>query len=100
MLPELIHYFAILLDQEGEDITELNVCYADLPYVRYSISCIAKKFDYINIINKRFRLRSTRVRRHTLPSCSYASPWIDLACAKIFFSCNVPQQWHLSQVYA
>ena len=27
MLPELIHYFAILLDQEGEDVTELNVCW-------------------------------------------------------------------------
>ena len=34
-----------------------------------------------NRVVKRFRLRSTRVRRHTLPSRCYASPWIDLACA-------------------
>ena len=72
-----------------------RVLNAEVPYVLYSIGWIAKKFDYINRVNKRFRLRSTRVRRHTLPSRCYASPWIDLACAWIFFCfpCNVRQQF-------
>ena len=54
-------------------------------YVRYLIGWIAKKFEYINRVNKRLRLRSTRLRRHILPSRSYAPPWIDLACAQNFF---------------
>uniref|UniRef100_R7WDS0 Mce/MlaD domain-containing protein n=1 Tax=Aegilops tauschii TaxID=37682 RepID=R7WDS0_AEGTA len=33
---------------------------AEVPCVRYSIGWIAKKFDYINRVTKRFRLRSTR----------------------------------------
>jgi hypothetical protein len=47
---------------------------AKVSYIRCSIGWIVKKFDYINRVTKRFRLRSTRVRRHTLPSCCYASP--------------------------
>ena len=71
MLSELIHYLAVLLDQEGVDIAELNV---EVSYVRYSIGWIAKKFDYINCVTKCFLLRSMRIRRHTLPSRCYASP--------------------------
>ena len=34
---------------------------AEVPYVRYLIGWIAKKFDYINRVTKRFHFRSTRV---------------------------------------
>ena len=45
MQPELIHYLAVLLDQEVEEVTELN---AKVPYVRYSVGWIVKLFDDIN----------------------------------------------------
>jgi hypothetical protein len=51
-----------------------RVLNAEVPYIWYSIGWSTKKFDYINRVNKRFRLWSTRVRRHTLPSRCYASP--------------------------
>ena len=38
------------------------------------IGWIAKTFDYINCVTKRFRFWSTRVRGHTLPARCYASP--------------------------
>ena len=68
MLPELIYYLVVLLDQEGGGRHRAErVQNAEMPYVRYLIGWSAKKFDYINRIVKRFRLRSMRVRRHTLP---------------------------------
>ena len=68
MLLELIYYLAVLLDQEGRGRHRAErVQNAEVPYVRYLIGWNAKKFDYINRVVKRFRLWSTRVRRHTLP---------------------------------
>ena len=68
MLTELIYYLDIMLDQEGEGRHRAeHVLNAEVSYVRYLIGWSAKKFDYINRVVKRFRLRSTRVRRHTLP---------------------------------
>ena len=68
MLLELIQYLAVLLDQEGagrhraERVQNLEVL-----YVQCVIGWSVKKFDYINRVTKRFRFRSTRVRRNTLP---------------------------------
>ena len=63
------------LDQEYEERhRDERVQIAEVSCVRYLISWIAKTFDYINHVTKRFRFRSTRVRRHTLPSRCYASP--------------------------
>ena len=68
MLPELIYYLAVLLDQEGGGRHRAeHVQNAEVSYVRYLIGWSAKKFDYINRIVKRSRLRSTSVRRHTVP---------------------------------
>ena len=58
----------------------------EVPYVRCLIGRNEKKFDYINRVVKHFRLQSTRVRRHTLPSHCYASPWIDHCVCVDFFS--------------
>ena len=71
MLPELIYYLAVLLDQEGGGRHRAErVQNAEVPYVRYLIGWIAKKFDYINRVVKCFRLQSTGVRRHTPPLIS------------------------------
>ena len=68
MLTELIYYLDVFLDQEGEGRHRAErVQNAEVPYVRYLIGWSVKKFDYINRVVKRFRLWSTRVRRHTLP---------------------------------
>ena len=57
-----------LLDQEFEGRHRAKrVLNSKVPYVRYLIGWIAKVFDYINRVDKRFHLRSTRVRGHTLP---------------------------------
>uniref|UniRef100_R7W1I4 Transcription factor bHLH82 n=1 Tax=Aegilops tauschii TaxID=37682 RepID=R7W1I4_AEGTA len=39
---------------------------AEIPCVRYLIDWIAKTFDYINRVTKRFRFRSTRLRRERI----------------------------------
>ena len=58
------------LDQEYEGRHRAErVQIAEVPCVRYLIGWIAKTFDYINRVTKRFRFRSTRVRGYTLP-CS------------------------------
>ena len=63
------------LDQEFEGRHRAErVLIAEVPCVRYLIGWIAKTFDYINCVTKRFRFRSTRVRGHTLPARCYASP--------------------------
>ena len=50
------------------DVIELNVCGTRRCRTFGTwIGWTAKKFDYINCIVKRFRLRSMGVRRHTLP---------------------------------
>ena len=44
-------------------------------------------YNYINRIDKRFRLAIFKGMKMLIsPSRSYASPWIDLACAQNFFS--------------
>ena len=57
MLPELIYYFASLagLRRQGRYRAE-SVLNAEVPYVRYLIGRIVKVFDYINRVDKRFRL--------------------------------------------
>ena len=68
MLTELIYSFDPLLDQELEGCHCVeSVKNSEVPYVRCLIGRNEKKFDYINYVVKRFRLRSTRVRQHTLP---------------------------------
>ena len=63
------------LDQEFEGRHRAeSVHIAEVSCVRYLISWIAKTFDYINHITKRFRFWSTRVSGHTLPTRCYASP--------------------------
>ena len=47
---------------------------AEVLCIRYLIGWIAKTFEYINRITKRFHFWSTRVRGHTLPARYYASP--------------------------
>ena len=66
---------------------------AEVPYVRYLIGWIAKKFDYINRVTKRFHFRSMWVHRHTLPSRCYASPRKILRDRRIFLKYYVPQQF-------
>ena len=41
----------------------------------------SKVYDYINRVDKRFRLAIFKGMKMLSPSRSYASPWIDLACA-------------------
>ena len=49
MLLELIHYLAVLLDQEGADVTELNVCRPRrCRTFDTRIGRIVKTYDYIN----------------------------------------------------
>ena len=49
MLPELIHYLAGLLDQEGGGRHRAErVLNVEVSYVRYLIGWSVKKFDYIN----------------------------------------------------
>ena len=56
------------LDQEFEGRHRAErVQNLEVMYVRCLISQNVKKFDYIIRIVERFRLRSTRVCRHTLP---------------------------------
>ena len=45
------------------------------------IGRIVKTYDYINRVDKRFRLAIFKGMKMLSPSRSYASPWIDLACA-------------------
>jgi hypothetical protein len=79
VLPELITTSLCLLDQDGEDDTELNVCRTRRCRMFGTQSVGARKSSTTSTaLNKCFRLQSTRVRRHTLPSHSNASPWIDL----------------------
>ena len=64
-----------LLDQEFEGRHQAErVLNSEVSYIRYLIGWIAKTFDYINRVTKRFRFWSTRVRGHTLPARCYASP--------------------------
>ena len=52
MLPELIYYFAPLLDQEGEDVTEPNVCRTRRCRAFGTwIGRIVKTDDYINRVD-------------------------------------------------
>jgi hypothetical protein len=68
VLTELIYFLDTLLDQEFEGRHRVErVQNLEVPYVRCLIGRNEKKFDYINRVVKRFRFRSTRVRRHTLP---------------------------------
>src|SRR6187401_3528791 len=60
-----------------------RVLNAEVPYVRYLIGWIAKKFDYINRVTRRFRFRSTRVCRHTLPLV--AMHLVDRSCVIVRF---------------
>ena len=81
---ELIYYLNVLLDQEGEGRHRAEcVQNSEVPYVWYFIGRSSKKFDYINRVVKRFRLWSTRVRRHTLPLV--AMHLLDRSCVSIFF---------------
>ena len=67
MLTELIYYLDVLLYQEGKGRHRAErVQNTEVPYIWYLIGWSTKKFDYINRVVKRFHLRSTRVRRHTL----------------------------------
>ena len=82
------------LDQEYEGRHRAErVQIAEVSCISYLIGWIAKTFDYINRVTKRFRFRSTRVRRHTLPSRCYASP--DRSCVIVgnFLKYCVPQHW-------
>ena len=57
-----------LLDQEFEGHHRAErVQNSEVSYVWCLIGRNEKKFDYINRVVKRFRFRSTRVCRHTLP---------------------------------
>ena len=103
MLTELIYYLAVLLDQEGGGRHRAErVQNAEVPCVRYLIGGNAKKFDYINRVVKCFRLRSTRVRRHTLPlSLLCISMDKSLRVHRIFFvfHATFPNSGIMSQVY-
>ena len=57
VLPELIYYFAHLAGSRRRGHHRAKcVLNMEVSYVRYSIGWIAKKFDYVNRVNKRFRL--------------------------------------------
>ena len=82
VLTKLIYYLDILLDQEGKGRHRAErVRNSKVQYVRYSISGSRRKFDYINRIVKCFRLRSMRVRRHTLPLV--AMHLLDRSCVSV-----------------
>ena len=67
MLTKLIYFLDTLLDQEFEGRHRAErVQNSEVLYVRCLIGRNKKKFDYISVV-KRFRFRSTRVHRHTLP---------------------------------
>ena len=54
--------------KSSRDVAELNVCRSwRCRAFGTWIGWIAKTFDYINCVTKRFRFRSMRVRGHTLP---------------------------------
>ena len=57
MLPELIYYFARLAGsrRRGRHRAE-RVLNAEVPYVRYLIGRIMKVYNYINDVDKLFRL--------------------------------------------
>ena len=68
MLTELIYFLDTLLDQEFEGRHRAErVQNSEVPYVRCLIGRNEKKFDYIKRVEKRFRLWSKRIRKHTLP---------------------------------
>ena len=52
-------------------------------------SWIVKTFDYINRVTERFRFRSMRVRRHTLPSL--AMHHLDRSCVIVGFFFRLPR---------
>ena len=87
MLMELIYFLNTLLDQEHEGCYRTErVQNPEVSYVRYLIGRNQKKFDYINCVVKCFRLRSTRVRRHTLPLV--AMHLLDRSCVSVGFFRN------------
>src|SRR3954463_11062737 len=52
VLPELIYYFALLLDREGEDVTEPYVCRTRRCRAFGAwIGQIVKTYDYINRVD-------------------------------------------------
>ena len=60
MLTELIYYLDVLLDQEDEGRHRAERAQnSEVPYIQYSIGGARRKFDYINYVVERFRLRST-----------------------------------------
>ena len=63
------------IQNANDDFTshDKNVSYKHVNF------CGVKKFDYIHRVTKRFHLRSTRVRRHTLP--------LSLLCISMDRSC-------------
>ena len=68
------------LDQEFEGRHRAErVQIAEVPCIRYLIGWIAKTFDYINRVTKRFRFQSTRVRGKHSP-LSLLCHHHDLAC--------------------
>ena len=81
VLSELIYYFASLAGsrRRGHHQAE-RVLNAEVPYVRYLIGRIMKEYDYINRVDKYFRLAIYKDMYMLSPSRSYASPWIDLVC--------------------
>jgi hypothetical protein len=57
VLPELIYYFARLAGSRGRARHRAkHVLNAEVPYVRYLVGWIVKVYDYINCIDKCFRL--------------------------------------------
>ena len=91
----LNHHHAVVLTKlslglswikSTRDVTELNVCRSRRCRAFGTwISWIAKTFDYINRVTKRFRFRSTRVPGLTLPARCYASPRLILRDRRNFF---------------
>ena len=57
MLPELVYYFVHLVGsrRRGRHLVE-RVLNAEVSYVRYLIGWIVKEYEYINRVDKRFRL--------------------------------------------
>ena len=75
VLPELIYYFARLLDRSTGIVIELNVCRTRRCRVFGTwIGRIVKTYDYINRVNKRFRLAIFKGMKIHSPSHCYASP--------------------------
>ena len=57
VLPELIYYFARLAGSRRRGgLRAEHVLNVEVPYIRYLIGQIVKVYDYINRVDKRFRL--------------------------------------------